>query len=142
MELKYISSVTPLKPVNRESMQNLRAVRQDIMKKTHIESIIKYIYHAAISKATTSSSKSHKEEIGVNTRDYTMHVNNIPFERSQIPDILEKLQTLFPDCSVEHKSLSRGHDGKLYDVSKLEGVIPSSFLNRQKDQACFVIDWS
>ena len=140
MELKYISSLTPLKPVNRESMQNLRTVRQDIMKKTQIESIVKHIYHAALSKATTSSSKSHKEEIGVNTRDYTMHVNNIPFERSQIPDILEKLQTLFPDCSVEHKSLSRGNDGKLYDVSKLEGVLP--FVNRQKDQACFVIDWS
>jgi len=140
MELKYISSLTPLKPVTRESMQNLRAVRQDIMKKTHIESIVKHIYHAALSKATTSSSKSHKEEICVNTRDYTMHVNNIPFERAQIPDILEKLQTLFPDCSVEHKNLSRGHDGKLYDVSKLEGVLP--FVNRQKDQACFVVDWS
>jgi hypothetical protein len=137
----YLSSLTAqLKPIDKESMQSLKKVSEDIEKKRQFESLIKYIYNKAVTKASTSSIKTHKEVITINPKEYTMSVNGISFERSQIVDIVNRLRELFPSCLVEHKMLSRGQDGKLYDISKLDGVLP--FVDRKNDQACFLIDWS
>jgi hypothetical protein len=58
-----------------------------------------------------------------------------------MPDILTGLQELFPGCDVTHTILSRGTDGKMYDISKLdEKVLP--FVNRALDQSYIVVDWS
>lgn len=139
---KVLSTISELTAVTREAMQNLKSVREDIHKRSLFNSIIKHIYHQALAKASSSTSRCYKEPITVNTKDYTMHVNGIPFERPQIPDILTKLRELFPDCLVEHTMLSKGQDGKLYDISKTADPVVLAFVNRQKDQAYFVIDWS
>jgi hypothetical protein len=58
-----------------------------------------------------------------------------------MPDILAGLKELFPGCDVTHTLLSKGTDGKFYDISKLDDkVLP--FVNRALDRSYIVIDWS
>lgn len=64
-----------------------------------------------------------------------------PFHIKNIPDILDGLRNLFPDCSVSHTLLCQAKDGKMYDIAKLdESVLP--FVDRALDQSYIVIDWS
>ena len=135
------NSYLQLTPMTREAMQTLRAVKEEVVKRTQLDSIIKYIYQRAISKASSSDIRTYKELITVNSKDYTMYINNIPFVRPQILDIVTQLRELFPECSVKHTMLSRGQDGKLYDIAKIEeSVLP--FVNRSKDQPYIIIGWS
>jgi hypothetical protein len=145
ISLSTSNSYLQLKPISREGMQTLKVVKQDIHKRTQLDSIIRHIYQEAVSKASNSLARTYREAITINTKDYTMSINNIPFERVDIQGIISKLRELFPECSVEHTMLSRGQDGKLYDLAKMEekalqSVLP--FVNRTKDQAYIIIDWS
>lgn len=64
-----------------------------------------------------------------------------PFYVENMFDILRGLQNLFPECTVSHTLLSKGTDGKFYDISTLdEKLLP--FVNRALDQSFIVIDWS
>jgi hypothetical protein len=64
-----------------------------------------------------------------------------PFYIENMRDILSGLQELFPGCSVSNTTLSKGTDGKFYDISTLdEKVLP--FINRDLDQSFIVVDWT
>jgi hypothetical protein len=55
--------------------------------------------------------------------------------------ILDGLRLVFPECLVEHATLVRAQDGKLYDISKLdEKMIP--FIDMQQRTEYIVVDWS
>jgi len=41
------------------------------------------------------------------------------FHMENMPEILRRLQALFPNYHVSHTILSRGKDGMLYDIARL-----------------------
>jgi hypothetical protein len=63
------------------------------------------------------------------------------FYTTNMNDILEQLQELFPGCSVSHAILSRGSDGKLYDISKINDRILQVIITALPNSYIF-IDWS
>jgi len=73
----------------------------------------------------------------------TSYKHHMPMDQHKefIPRVIDGLKELFPDCSVEFASLSRGADGKLYDISKMDEKF-IGFINKQQTQHSIVIDWS
>jgi hypothetical protein len=64
-----------------------------------------------------------------------------PFYLQNMNDILSGLRPLFPGCTISHCIMSKGTDGKMYDISTLdEKVLP--FINRALDQWFIIIDWT
>ena len=61
--------------------------------------------------------------------------------KDNIFDILSRLRSLFPDSSVEFKSLSRGQDGKMYDIAHIDEKM-RPFINGRFNQDVIVVDWS
>ena len=60
---------------------------------------------------------------------------------TSMADILKGLQELFPDCLVEHKILTRGSDGKMHDIPKMDKAV-LQFVCSDNQQSYIVIDWS
>ena len=94
------------------------------------------IYNAAVHAARTTTDTSYNWALPPqNYRHPDL------FFVKNMPDILAGLQELFPGCAVSHTLLSKGTDGKMYDISKLDDkVLP--FVNRALDQSYIVVDWS
>jgi hypothetical protein len=126
--------------MSKESMQKLKAEQDEENRNKKIKEIVSNIYNSAIYTAKRTSNKSFHYEIPMNNT--YKHDNSLDiFYVNNKDEIVKILQELFTDCSVSFSILSRGNDGKLYDISKIdEKVIP--FINRQFDKSYIVIDWS
>lgn len=61
--------------------------------------------------------------------------------KNNINDVIDGLKKLFPECSIEYKALSRGTDGRMYDIKDIDQKM-MPFINQQFNQECIVIDWS
>ena len=119
-------------PVSREYMRNLKAKNDEMKRLAEIERWIKNIYNQALNAATTSGDTSYRFQIQQAVPD---------FFATNIQDIIRGLQCLFPDCNVERTTLSRGQDGKMYDISKIEEkLLP--FIDKRYNQDYIIIDWS
>jgi DNA-binding ferritin-like protein (Dps family) len=60
-------------------------------------------------------------------------------------EIIQSLQTLFPGCLVEYKSVTlvMGNDGKQYDLSTLdEKLKPFMNMHNQQTNNSIIIDWT
>jgi hypothetical protein len=124
-------------PMSKESMQKLKAEEDEKNRNKKIKEIISNIYNCAINTAKGTSNTSFHHEIPMNKYDNSLDI----FYINNKNEIVKILQELFTDCSVSFSMLSRGNDGKMYDISKMdEKVIP--FINRQFDKSYIVIDWS
>jgi len=125
-------------PMSKESMQKLKAEEDEKNRNNKIKEIISNIYNSAIYTAKKTSNTSFQYEIPKSNQT----TNNLDiFIMNNRDEIIKILQELFTDCSVSFSILSRGNDGKMYDISKMdEKVIP--FINRQFDKSYIVIDWS
>jgi len=101
------------------------------------------VWHRNQIKAEYLARKKQYENRQINTpfqHAYTQGGPD-PFHIKNIPDILDGLRNLFPDCAVSHTLLCQAKDGKMYDVAKLDdAVLP--FVDRALDQSYIVIDWS
>ena len=125
-------------PMSKESMQKLKAEEDEKNRNKKIKEIISNIYNCAINTAKGTSNTSFHHEIPMNN-SYNNNILNI-FYINNKDEIVKILQELFTDCSVSFSILSRGNDGKMYDISKMdEKVIP--FINREFDKSYIVIDW-
>jgi len=122
--------------MSRHELQMLKAQKEEERRISSINRTVDIIYKAAVTAATSSSETSLNymiPTVGRNTSE--------PFYIQNMPSILKGLKYLFPDCAVSHAIMSKGIDGKLYDVSKLDNTtLP--FVNRALDQSYIVIDWS
>jgi hypothetical protein len=70
---------------------------------------------------------------------------NVEYVVKNMPEILMRLESLFPGCSVEYKKVSfaRGTDGKEYDISTLDDKIRPFIDTRQtRTDEYVVIDWT
>jgi len=101
--------------------------------KNQINQIVNQIYSAVVNVAGSQNITSYNHQIQ-NNGDPTFYDKNKD-------DIISGLKTLFPDCSIDYKMLSRGNDGKMYDITNIdEKMIP--FINRNYDRTYIVVDWS
>lgn len=139
----------------RDDLQKLKAQKDDEVRLDRIDKFVSNIYTSAVNAATTSSETPFHYMIPSNFDtqpdsrfkmtnmihiSFTDH-NTDPFYIQNMPDILEGLKILFPDSLVTHSIMSKGIDGNLYDISKLDSkTLP--FVNQVLNRSYIVIDWS
>uniref|UniRef100_A0A6C0ANQ4 Uncharacterized protein n=1 Tax=viral metagenome TaxID=1070528 RepID=A0A6C0ANQ4_9ZZZZ len=127
-------------PMSRDMMRELKAKTDENNRLTLVERYVKIMYESAINTARTSINTQWRAEFhngqGGQLLDGRFIITNID-------DILRRLQDLFPDCSVDFKSLTmaRGPDGQMHDISTLDEKALMFIGNRQVTQ-CITIDWS
>ena len=139
--------------MSRDTMRQLKANTEEAARIQQVKNIVQQIYRAAVetAKSKTDTSYNHPlprgatvaemQIVAVKKVDCNGGSTADSFYLKNMPDILAGLQELFPGCDVTHTLLSRGADGKMYDISKLdEKVLP--FVNRALDQSYIVVDWS
>lgn len=123
-------------PMSRDTMRELKATFEEAARIQQVKQIVQHVYQAAVQTAKTKNDTSYNHSLP-HARDHMNH----SFYLKNMPDILAGLQELFPGCAVSHTLLSKGTDGKMYDISKLDDkVLP--FVNRALDQSYIVVDWS
>ena len=131
-------------PISRESLRGLKAQREEEERLRHISVIVNHIYNQAIQMATNKGDTSYKHEISRLLGDNRFRVNpNLTSDiyTTSMGEIISELQSLFPDCSVKHTTLTMGQDGKMYDVSEMAAsVLP--FINKQQSKEYILVDWS
>ena len=130
-----------LTPVLREKLRGLKAEEEEralIIKETqrlsHVEDCVKQLYNDAINYAKTNTNTSYI---------YMLQPRNHgqEFYRDNMVDILTGLRDLFPDCSIKNTTLSRGQDGKMYDISTMDEKL-RPFIDSRYNQESIIIDWS
>ena len=128
-------------------MRVLKAKVDEEARLKRIDSIVRGIYTQAVGAAQKGESsfkmeipKTSQMRTDANNRQYHLHASD-PFYIENMREILSGLQELFPACTVSNSTLSKGTDGKFYDISTLdEKVLP--FINRALDQSFIVVDWT
>lgn len=119
-------------PMSRDEMRSLKARKDEEERIRQVEQHVVGIYQMAIQVASTST-----------IPQYIYDVAQRPFISANIGDILNSLRALFPDCSVEFKSvtMAMGPDRQMHDISTLDEKALIFIGNRQVKQ-CITIDWS
>jgi hypothetical protein len=117
----------------RNDLQQLKAKTDEQNRLNQISQIVNQIYSTVINQARTQTITSYNHQIN--------QYNGPQFYENNKDDIINGLKILFPDCSINYKMLSRGTDGKMYDITNIDEKM-KPFINRQYDQAHIVIDWS
>ena len=124
-------------PISRHELQQLKVKNDEQKRLNTINKYVNSIYNSLINQATSSNITSYNYQIN---QVPTIDPDYLFIERNK-DEILNGLKVLFPDCLVDFKILSRGTDGKMYDVSNIDEKI-KPFINRQNDREYIVIDWS
>jgi len=159
-------------PISRESMRS-RQHRAKTPEEIHIErinNIVYEIYRRAIQAAeqTDDSRYIYKLPRGESTRYESTRYESTCYEstryestryeslgtdfyKTHITEIITGVRTLFPDCFVDHTTITMvcTRDGKRYDVSKISmniipGItkpIPCIRRSAESDEY-IVVDWS
>ncbi len=119
-------------PFSRNDLQQLKSKTDEQNRLNQINQIVNHIYSTVINQARTQTITSY---------NYQIQQHYSTFCQINKDDIINNLKTLFTDCSIDYKILSRGNDGKMYDITNIDEKM-KPFINRQHDQAHIVIDWS
>lgn len=122
-----------LTPVSREELRSLKTRRDEEIRINQINEYVRNIYSATVSKAKTSTDTYYRTtQISV-------------FERKHMPEILDRLRILFPDCVVEYIHTIGGNDGTMYNINSLDESMRQILLNPShnvKMHEKIVIEWS
>ena len=140
--------MSSLTPVCRDSMRLLKAQKDEekrlaeAARTARVNQIISEIYKNAVRTAETTTETSYKYDILMrNGLNNVNEYREMIIYTTRMPDILAGLQQLFPDCSVTHKLLVIGQDGKMHDISTINSdVLP--FIQVRRKQEYIVVDWS
>ena len=123
--------MSQIQPISRIDLQQLKAKKDEQRRLNQINQIVNQIYSAVISVAESQIVTSYNHQIPRQDEFYDENKD----------DIISGLKTLFPDCLIDYKMLSRGNDGKMYDITNIDDkMIP--FINRNYDRTYIVVDWS
>jgi hypothetical protein len=122
-----------MEPVSRAYLLGLKAQTDEENRIRHVEQYVSNIYSQAKQTARTTTQTSFQYKVLQETGSFAF--------RDSIFDILARLRSLFPDSSIEYKSLSRGQDGKMYDIVNIDERM-KPFINPRHNQDVIVIDWS
>lgn len=131
--------MSQLQPISRIDLQQLKAKKDEQNRLNQINQIVNQIYSAVVTIAETKIVTSYNYQI--QQQQFQSNQPNQIFYEKNKDDIISGLKTLFPDCSIDYKMLSRGNDGKMYDITNIDEKM-RPFINRQHDQAHIVVDWS
>ena len=157
-------------PMSRDAMRSLKAKVEEEQRVQRIKNIGQNIYRAAVDQAQKATDPVYKytvplirqvvpaEPIVLNTASMTpkeamfmqqqaLHqktrVVNAPceFMTKNMPDILQELREMFPECLVKHARLVKAKDGNMYDMDTMdEKVLP--FIDQSQSQEYITIDWT
>ena len=122
-----------LTPVSRENLRSLKRQKDEEMRIQCINNYVRNIYSATVNKAETS------------TATYYQHTQIFEFTRRNMPEILDTLKTLFPDCSVEYQNTIEGKNGKMHNINNLDESMREILLNpsyKPKIHEQIMIEWS
>jgi len=122
-------------PVTREYLLGLKAQTDEETRVKHVNEYAQSIYQQVMNTARTTTQKRYEQQV---QPDGNPHMFSA---RYNMPDILDKLRGLFPDSKVDFKSLSRGQDGKMYDIADIDERM-KPFIDTRFNQDFIVIDWS
>jgi hypothetical protein len=132
-----------LTPISRDELRLLKAQNDEKLRLERINHCISGFYQNIRHRAETTTNTSYLFALPPFpiSRVTRLPVPEPEFHRDNMTDILRELQTLFPECIVEHANMVKGHDGKMYNVSKMDDkVLP--FINTQQTLEFIVVDWS
>lgn len=116
--------------VTCDSLRILRADEEHRLFK--INSIVQYIYPRVLQTAKHTSSKIYCHEIKFAER---------VFYTTNMSSILSGLKELFPDAYIAHTLLSKGNDGKMYDVARISDT-DLRYISKANENSYIIIDWS
>lgn len=152
-------------PFSRENMRALKSQKDEEGHQRRLEQVVRNIYTSVVRFAERTTETIYRFRIP-NGHYNSVHIpstipsNNhleshnvmfIPFDINKdyimvnMDEILTRLRSLFPECSVEYKkvSMARGRDGKDYDISNLdEKLRPFIDTTRAETNEYIVIDWN
>ena len=122
----------PLTPMTRDYMRSLKAENDKKKHMEFIDNLVRDVYNGAVNDAKYTDKTSSS---------YALTNRESEFIRTNISEILMRIQELFPDCAVEHTLMAVGIDGKLHNVARLsDEVLP--FVTGIKPCSYIVVDWS
>ena len=126
-------------PITRESMRGLKAKRLEEDRIHQLNHIIEQIYREAVSIANNTDDSKCLHMLPM------LGKNSYEFHKTNMAEIISRVKSLFPDCSVEHKMLTTvtARDGKKYDISKVDDSNISHIKGRPTEIGEYiVVDWS
>jgi len=148
-----------LTPFSRASLRLLKGQKDEEGRERRLEQITKEIYTNAVYFAERNAETSYRHSVTINYNPVSipstipsahhLHFIQFPINKEFIvgnmDEILTRLRSVFPDCSVEYKkvSMAMGRDGKEYDISSLDDKLrPFIDTSRAQTREYIVIDWS
>jgi hypothetical protein len=149
----------PLEPFSRENMRSLKSQKDEEGHQRKLEEVVRNIYTSAVSFAERNAETSYtfcfpntyQSLVNIPSTIPSNLYQSIQFQITKeyivgnMDEILGRLRSLFPECSVEYKKLSMAmaRDGKEYDISNLdEKLRPFIDTQRAVTKEYIVIDWS
>jgi hypothetical protein len=135
-----VTDTMSLTPVSRQEMREAKAKAEEGARLQVINTIVSEIYTAAVKKAKGSSERSYTYPL-TNTTYHNYGTLTSKSVQAAMPDIITRLEDLFPGCAVTHAEFAKGQDGKLYGISTMEEKV-LAFVNKQELQEYIVVDWS
>jgi hypothetical protein len=124
-----------MEPVSRDYLRGLKAQKDEEDRIQFVEQQVRNIYHHVNQRAEKTTETSFQWQITGHTHPEQKKIE------ANLSDILTRLRSLFPDSSVEYKTLSRGQDGKMYDIKDIDERM-KPFINTQFNQQFIVVDWT
>ena len=125
-------------PIYRESMRGLKAKRLEEDRIRQLNHIIDQIYREAVNIANNTDDSKY-------LYDLSKHGHPLEFYRTNMSEIISGIKSLFPDCFVEHTTLTTvtARNGKKYDISKIDKDNILDIWGRPTEIVEYiVVDWS
>lgn len=118
--------------MSRDSLRSLKTETDESKRRAKVEEVVAYIYKSVVEAAKNSTDTVYY--LPLPFLDKKFYVSNMG-------EILNDLEFLFPHCYVAHTLLTRGTNGKLYDISRLDDdILP--IVNDTLPNSYIVVDWS
>lgn len=121
-----------MQPITRDHLLNLKAQTDEETRIKNVHGYAQSIYQQVMNTARTTTQTRYQQQVQNHGGQFSV--------RDNLPDILDKLRGLFPDSKIDFKSLSRGQDGKMYDIADIDERM-KPFINTQFNQDFIVVDW-
>jgi hypothetical protein len=143
-------------PITKESLRGLYAATQEEARQKKISEIVHGIYGRILATSKSSSVTVYKHDcrpygptncVGCNQHNErrgrpVYHIHTLdPFYETNMEDILARLQSIFPDSSIQYKRITTGADGTVVDLSTLDPSL-HSLIKIAEDVHYIVIDWA
>jgi hypothetical protein len=128
-----------MEPLTRQYLLGLKAQVDEETRVRNVQGFVSQICSNVKQIATTTPQTRFQQKVAPDIGNASHHGHfNV---RHSMPDILDKLRGVFPDSKVEFKSLSRGQDGKMYDIADIDERM-KPFINPQLNEDFIIVDWS